>query len=566
MSGPSAASPPAAAAGTPRTRSTPGPLPLALACAVWIAGPGNWPLWKALHALPELRGAAGLLFGLAFAALIAAGLTALLSLLAWRWTFRPAIALLLVSTAAVAHFTGSYGVVIDPTMMLNVLQTDAREARDLLGAGLLASFLGLAVLPAAWLLRRPVAYGPPARRALRNLLALALALAAALLLVLASFRTLSGEMRTHTQLRYLVNPLNAYYSLGRVAYGGGAAPRGAPRPIGLHARAAAVAPGARPPLLLLVIGETARADHFALNGYGRPTTPRLDALDVLSFRDVRSCGTNTAASLPCMLSPLGREGFGRSDKHSENLLDLLQRAGLAVLWVENQAGCKDQCLRVPHVQARDPAPAPAGPPPAALCPEGECYDEALLHGLDARIAALDPARRARGVVVVLHQMGSHGPAYWRRTPPDAKPFLPECTSNALQDCPPETLVNAFDNTIAYTDRVLAQAIAWLQPRGSSYEPALLYLSDHGESLGENNLYLHGLPYAIAPREQKHVPLVFWQPADAAKPERLDPGCLRARRDAPLSHDHLFHTVLGLLGVQADEYRPQFDAFAPCARP
>jgi len=136
----------------------------------------------------------------------------------------------------------------------------------------------------------------------------------------------------------------------------------------------------------------------------------------------------------------------------------------------------------------------------------------------------------------------------------------------LQDCPPETLVNAFDNTIAYTDRLLAKAIGWLQSRGGSNEPALLYVSDHGESLGENNLYLHGLPYAIAPREQKQVPLVFWSPAGSAAPERLDPACLRARLDVPLSHDHLFHTVLGLLGVQADEYRPELDPFAPCAQP
>ena len=558
----------AAAASAPPRRARPaarGPLPRILLCAAWIAGPGNWPLWRALHGLPELHGAAALGFALALGTAIAALLTALLAALAWRRTLKPAIALLLVSAALGAHFTGSYGVVIDPTMMTNVLQTDAREVRDLLGPGLLLSLIALAAVPMAGLLRGRVDYGRLPVRALRNVLAVALALALLALLVLASFRTLSVEMRNHKPLRYLVNPLAAYYSLGRVAFAGSAGESGPARAIGLQARAAPLGAGARPPLLMIVIGETARADHFALNGYPRPTTPRLAALGVLSFREVSSCGTNTAASLPCMLSPLGRETYGRSDGHSENLLDLLQRAGLAVLWIENQAGCKAQCLRVPHVQAHEPAGS-AGTPPEALCPGGECYDEALLHGLDARLAALDPARRARGVVLVLHQMGSHGPAYWRRSPPDAKPFGPECASSALQDCPPEALIDAYDNTIAYTDRVLARAIGWLSGQ-AGYDPALLYVSDHGESLGENRLYLHGLPYGLAPRAQKHVPLIYWQPAaGAGQPERIDAGCLRQRLDAPLSHDHLFHTVLGLLGVQAEEYRAALDAFAPCARP
>jgi lipid A ethanolaminephosphotransferase len=224
-----------------------------------------------------------------------------------------------------------------------------------------------------------------------------------------------------------------------------------------------------------------------------------------------------------------------------------------VLWLDNQSGCKGLCERVPNAMASEGAPA-------TLCSDGECLDEALLHGLDARLAALDPQRRARGVLLVLHQMGSHGPAYWRRAPADRKPFQPECLTNVLQQCERQALINAYDNSIAYTDRVLAGAIGWLQQQRATFEPLMLYVSDHGESLGENGLYLHGLPYAVAPREQTHVAMVAWTPSTEQR------QCLAAQRDAPLSHDHMFHTVAGTLGIRASEYRAALDLFAACRAP
>ena len=198
---------------------------------------------------------------------------------------------------------------------------------------------------------------------------------------------------------------------------------------------------------------------------------------------------------------------------------------------------------------------------ADLCDGEDCLDAALLHGIDARLAALPAASRDRGVLLVLHQMGSHGPAYYKRSPPQRKPFMPECTTNVLQQCQHEQLVNAYDNSIAYTDHVLARTIAWLeqQPR---YDATMLYLSDHGESLGENNLYLHGLPYAVAPIEQKHVPMVLWQGPHAS----AQAACVAARRDVALTHDNLFHTTLGLLGIAAAEYKQNLDALATCRAP
>ena len=529
------------------------PLTLALLASVWLATAGNWPLWRSLLALPENANGHGVLFAAGFATMVAALTFALLALLSWRRAIKPAIAFFLVSAAACAHFMGSYGVVIDPTMMTNVMQTNVSEARDLLNLRLVASFALIAGLPLVWLLRRPLQRADWRAQAGRNLLGFVAGLTVLAALLFALFADLSSTMRNHKQIRYQVSPLNAFYSIGALMRQAQASPSGPPAPIGLDARLLPPADGTRPPLFLLVVGETARSDRFSLNGYARPTNPRLAALNVVSFRDVTACGTSTAASLPCMFSHLGREAFAARTQDHEDLLDLAQRVGLAVLWLDNQSGCKGLCDRVPTAKASDGAPP-------ALCSDGECLDEALLHGLDARLAALPAERRARGVLLVMHQMGSHGPAYWRRSPPDGKPFQPECESNALQQCDVQAVGNAYDNSIVYTDRVLAGAIDWLQRQRTAFEPTLLYVSDHGESLGEKGLYLHGLPYGVAPREQKHVPLIVWTPS----PQRTQ--CLATLRDQPLSHDHLFHSVAGALGIRASEYHAGLDLFAPCRAP
>ena len=518
------------------------PLTLALLAGVWIAALPNWPLWSALIALPETASLRGGLFVVGFGVMLAALMTALLALFAWRWTIKPAIVVVLLSAAFGAHFMGSYGVVIDTTMMTNVLQTDPREVRDLLNWRLFASVLVMAGVPMLALWRMRVSRTRWWPQVGRNALGFVLSLVVLGALVFALFADLSATMRNHRTLRYLINPVNSFYALGDLAAQSNAKPAGPPLAIGLDARIVPRAAGTLPPMLALVIGETARADHFALNGYARPTNPELGALDVLSFRNVMSCGTNTAASLPCMFSSLGKARYESRDRDQENLLDLVQRAGMAVLWLDGQSGCKGVCERVPHVD---------------VCGNDDCLDETLLRGLDERIGELPATARARGVLLVLHQMGSHGPAYYKRSPPDRKPFTPECTTNVLQQCDRAALINGYDNSIAYTDHMLAQTIAWLKRQQAQYDTTLLYVSDHGESLGENNLYLHGLPYSVAPIEQKHVPTVLWPAA------RGQADCLRTQLNAALTHDNLFHSSLGLLGIAATEYNPALDMLAPC---
>ena len=528
-----------------------------LLASFWVATVCNVALWRELTRLPELNLAQIAVLDLSLGLVIALATAALLSLLAWRWTLKPVITLLLLSAAFGAYFMMAYGIVIDQTMMVNTLQTDVRESRDLLNWRLVATLLALAGIPGFFLWRLEVRRTTHGRQLLANALTVMAASVLLVLVVLVFFQSLASVMRNNTQLRYLINPLNSFYALGLVATKPFQRNESVIFPLGEDARLGAGYAGqVKPPLLLLVLGETARSANFGLNGYARPTTPALARENVASQRNAWSCGTSTAASVPCMFSHFGRASYESRPANYEGLLDVLQHAGLAVLWLDNQSGCKGVCNRVPNVntsQLKVPG----------LCDGDECLDEVMLHGLDERMAALPAERRARGVVLVMHQMGSHGPAYYKRSPPAFKKFLPECTDNALQSCGRDALVNAYDNSIVYTDHVLGSAIQWLKTQQAHSAPALLYLSDHGESLGENNLYLHGMPYAVAPEGQKRVPWITWLSPAFEQRSRLTTACLQRQLDQPVSHDNYFHSVLGLMNVETRVYQPALDLYAAC---
>ncbi|OYZ13517.1 MAG: phosphoethanolamine transferase [Polaromonas sp. 39-63-25] len=537
------------------TKRTFSRLGLSLITSVYMATIANVALWRELSALNLLNSFAGWGLAAALAAAITGCLTGIMSLFAWRWTFKPVIAVLLAMSAAGAYFMWMYHVVVDADMIINVLQTNPAEAIALLNVRMLAALLFLFVIPLAFVIWYPLRWGPVLGQAIRNSTTVLLSLAAVAAVLVASYQPMASAMRNHKQLRYLMNPLNSVYALGRVTAKPFARSSSVLKIVG--ADAVASPPAVRPPLLLLIVGETARAENFALNGYARSTTPALEREGVVSFRRTSACGTSTAASLPCMFSPLGREKFNSRSHEYENLLDVLQRAGLAVLWLDNQSGCKGVCDRIPYETTRRND--------STLCSSGECLDEVLLNGLEDRLAALPIERRARGTVIVMHQMGSHGPAYYKRSPPSSKRFQPECTSNNLQDCSRAELLNAYDNSIAYTDQFLSSAIQWLKVRQDKFSTAMVYVGDHGESLGENNLYLHGLPYAIAPDVQKIVPWITWLSPAFTELAKLSMPCLRQRSGIPLSHDNLFSSILGLMQVRTSDYASGADAYSACSR-
>ena len=534
-----------------------------LLLALYLLLAANWPLWLALVRIGT-RGAElpGLI--LPMLGLLAGATVALLALTAWSRGMRWLWWLIVLIAALAQYYMLTYRVVMDPGMLTNVMQTDVREARDLLTWQLLTSVLLVMALPSWWLARLRLQPAPWWRQLLRNGVLVALALGLAALTIVTGSRSLAPLMRNHTELRYLMNPSAPLFSAVIAVHEQWfSRPRVLVRMTEGAALGPSYKPGGRPLLLALVVGETARADHFALNGYARDTNAQLARRDVLSWRRVLACGTSTAASLPCMFSPLGREAFlARSEDH-ENLLDVVQAAGLAVLWLDNQSGCKGVCDRVPHADAID------GLTPQQrqqLCVDGECSDEAMLVGLEARIAALPEAERARGVLLVLHQMGSHGPAYYKRSSPAQKQFQPECQTQVLADCDQQALLNAYDNSIVATDAFLARLVDWLAQQARRADTGMLYVSDHGESLGEYGLFLHGMPYAIAPEAQKHVPLITWLSAPLRQRLGLSDTCLRQRLDEPLTHDALYSSVLDLVDVRSPSYRRALDLFAPCGPP
>lgn len=519
---------------------------------------GNFPLWLALWRLPELHTPRALLGAVGLALVLTAVLFTTVSLLIWPRWLKPVGLLLLATVTASSYFMLTYGVVIDPSMVANIASTDVREVRDLLSPAMaLAVILGL-VLPGVWFWRQAVERQPLRATLPRQALGALLGLLVAVVVLWLTFQDLASLMRNHKSLRYMINPYNTVYAIGRHSVGEARRSQQPLQAIGTDARVAqSVGNTSQPPLIVLVVGETARAANFGLGDYARDTTPRLKVLqtqgNLVYYPQVQSCGTNTETSVPCMFSHLDRSAYTATDARFESLLDVLQRAGLGVLWLDNQSGCKGVCDRVPHVEVST-LKMPD------LCEAGECQDAALLRALPGQLAA---QANPHGTVVVMHQMGSHGPAYYKRSPVALKAFVPECASNTLQDCPQQDIVNAYDNSLRTTDALLADTIAWLQTQNRP--SMLLYVSDHGESLGEKGLYLHGMPYSLAPDEQTHVPMVTWISSGFAQAMKLDTGCLQQQAQKPWSHDNLFHTVLDLTGVQTQVFRREKSILTGCLR-
>ncbi len=371
--------------------------------------------------------------------------------------------------------------------------------------------------------------------------------------LLSVFQSMSSLMRNHKEVRYLATPANMIWSVGTVLVADVRSAQMPRRPIGLDAQPGpSWTPESRPRLLVLVVGETVRSANWGLNGYSRQTTPQLATLPVMNFGHMTSCGTNTEVSLPCMFAPVGRRHYDETlIRSSESLLHVLQRAGVQVHWRDNQSGCKGVCDGLSSDSVHE-LNVPG------LCEDGRCLDEGLLSGLDRRL------ERAHGVqLLVLHQLGNHGPSYFRRYPAAFAKFHPACEQDDLQRCSREEIVNAYDNALLYTDHLLASAIAKLQAHAGKVDSALLYVSDHGESLGEKGLFLHGLPYAIAPADQTHVPMVMWSTPGFTGTTQIDPDCLRQRATQPAAHDHLFHTLLGLLDVRTALYDSALDLAHGC---
>lgn len=526
-----------------------------LAVAAFMAVVLNIAFWRRLYAAVAPSSVYEVLFVCAVFVVALGLLTLFFQLFAVPALFKPVAVITLVASAAVGYFIAEYGVVFDTNMLVNVLETDRAEAGDLLTGRFVLHLLAFGVLPACLLLLWPIAYRPFWQELFFNLRLGVAIIVVALLVALPFTQNIWSVFRENRLLLDAFVPYNMLSASGEFAR----------KHLRVTTTKVAVIAGDahkspewgnrhRNSLTVIVVGETARAKNFSLNGYERETNPLLAKVPgLINFTHATSCGTDTAQSLPCMFSALGRDGFSVDRAvREEGLLDILQRAGFSVLWRENQGGCKRVCRGVPTENM-------AGAGNRALFELGNSFDEALLGGLGDRVAAM-PGH----AVVVLHMMGSHGPAYYKRYPPEFERFVPACKESQFSRCSRAEIVNSYDNTLVYTDHVLAKLIEMLQARDAAGSPvAMIYLSDHGESLGEGNVYLHGLPYAFAPDVQKHIPMLMWLSPKFQEDFRVTEACLAKQRHEPVSHDNLFHSVLGLLDVRAKIYDRKLDVFARC---
>jgi lipid A ethanolaminephosphotransferase len=470
------------------------------------------------------------------------------------WAFR-AIFIGIFSSAAIAqYFMLSYGILIHQTMVQNVLESDPSEISGLLSPNLLVEFLLLGIIPSLVILRTSIIYKSFVSEIWLRVRYIALGILMVLSLLLMSTAGFSSFFREHKNVRQMANPLNFIYA--SISYFSKNTAPVVIQPLGKDAHVTALGKSLQKPLLVvLVVGETARADHFSINGYSRPTTPLIAKENIINFPSVVSCGTETAISVPCMMSLLTRKGYSNEKaKRQESVLDVLDHAGIGVFWRDNNSSCKGACDRLAYENIQKwKLPE--------LCNDRECFDKALLFELDKKLVAMQSSSGHK--LIVLHQKGSHGPDYYHRYPEQEEFFQPVCKTNELQNCSSEEIINAFDNSIRYTDQFLAATIEWLKYQESDYDTAMIYLSDHGESLGENHLYLHGMPYMVAPDVQKKVPFFFWLSAGFERNNSINRRCLQNLSSQTFSQDNLPHTLMGFMNVSSQVYNADLDMLASC---
>ncbi len=470
----------------------------------------------------------------------------LLTLISYRLIYIPLITLILTIATITAYGMDAFGYIFDSNFIQNSLETDLKEIYDLISVKLITYIVLFIIIPTTIIKFKVKIEYPSIFKNIKHIL---LGCVIFIFCIGSMYKNYSSYSRNHKYVKYYMNPSRIIFVASTFILEKVNNPKYKEfvnifdtTELSKHIPASQ-----KPTLVVLVVGESARSDRFSLNSYSRETNPLLSKIENLhSFKQVYSCGTETSVSLPCMFSHLPREKFNlAAANNTENLLDLLSKAQIDVLWRDNDSGCKNICNRVPtddfNYQKLEP-----------YYNGFECYDEVLLDNFKKIISNIK-----KDTLIILHPKGSHGPAYSKRYPASMNKFTPQCTNNELTKCTNEEIGNAYDNTILYTDYLLHKTIEQLKVF-NNLNIAMLYISDHGESLGEKGIYLHAMPYLIAPIEQIHVPMLFWQNNEFIMQNEQ----LIAQLNNKYSHDNLFHTVVGIFKIKTDFYNKDLDIFNP----
>jgi len=462
----------------------------------------------------------------------------LFTLISSKYTLKPILIIVLIISAFTSYFMDTYHVIIDKLMIQNSLQTNLNESLDLLSFKLLLYVIFLGVLPAYLVYKvklKPISFKEAILTKAKVLLGSLLII---VLMLLSFSKFYTSFLREHKPLRFRVNPTYWIYSIGDYIALVTNSGKVEFKQLGLDAK---ISPPNKPhKLVIMVVGEATRADHFSLNGYKRETNPLLKKENIINFKEFYSCGTSTAVSVPCMFSIYDRNDYSyKKGRATENVLDVIKHTKqVAILWRDNNSDSKGVALRVPFEDFKNREKN-------RLCDDVECRDEGMLIGLDKYIEQ----HKNQDILIVLHQMGNHGPAYYKRYPKDFEKFTPVCKTNQLENCTQESIANAYDNALLYSDYFLSKVIELLKNYQNKYDTTMFYIADHGESLGENGLYLHGLPYFMAPDAQTHVASFMWFGKN--NQHKVD-------EEKTYSQDNLFHTLLGLFNIKSKVYDKSMD--------
>lgn len=481
----------------------------------------------------------------------------LFNLFSWPWLTKPFFALLILLSAAVSYAGFNYGTLFDSDMIANIVETDSSEAGSYFSLYSLVWMIGMGIIPALLLIITPIQKNKSFfNLILRKLTSMAISLVVIGTVAMMYYQDYASVGRNNSYLRQLIIPTQLVYSIGKYVHRTYLATPIIYREIGLDAKQMPQALSAatdKPTLVVFVLGETARSQNYQLNGYNRPTNSYTKALDVISFQNVSSCGTATAVSVPCMFSSFTRDNYSRqAADNQDNFLDILKRAQVGLFWIENDGGDKNVAKNIDKIEI-DRSRVDE------LCNGQTCYDMAMLENFEKNIDKMQGNR-----MLLMHLIGSHGPTYFQRYPQDKKVFQPDCPRADIENCTVDQIINTYDNTILYTDYVIAQTIEKLKTLEDKYNTALIYISDHGESLGENGLFLHGMPYGLAPEYQTQVPMIFWTSPGFEREKSLNTTCLRNNaQQKTYSQDNLFHSMLGIMDITTEVYNPHMDLFANC---
>lgn len=508
----------------------------------------NLKFWQQCFDIIHFDNFMSVMFVISLPLFICLPLFLLFNIITVKYIGKPIIVILLLCSAISAYTMQYLGIVINSDMIANIVETNIREATDLVTSSALLFVFFIGILPAIAIILVKINYDTTLRETKKRLKYVLYATLSLLLFAPITYKAYAGYCRNNSQIRHSLNTLNYIAAVNK--YHRRIAEKNMKFQILDENPVKMLSKKNAPRVVVLVVGETARAANFSLYGYEKETNPLLaQNQDVITFKNVLSCGTATGISVPCMFSAGGQSKFDKvKARHTQNLNDIIKLSGYHITWLDNDDGCKNVCDRIDTINMQKKK--------TEDCFGDYCYDSVFFDELDDRLSKI-----TEDTVLVLHAMGSHGPTYYKRYPDEFKKFQPTCDTADLHKCTNEEIVNTYDNTILYTDYVLDSVIKILK-KHNNLSSSMLYVSDHGESLGEHNIYLHAFPYKTAPKEQKEIPMILWL-SDAEK-VLLNINTPRLKKKAEtdkFSHDNYFHSVLGLLQINTNTYNKKLDIFA-----